>query len=367
MPRTFRVAVFGRTGRGNYGHHLDTEWLQIPHAEVVAVADENAQGRAQAAQRLKVDRAFADYRQMLDEVHPDILTIGPRWLDMHAEVAIAAAERGIHVFMEKPFCRTLAEADAIVAACEMRHVKLALAHPTGYSPVIKTAHRLLNEGAIGQVLELRARGKEDARGGGEDLWVLGCHLFDLILEFGFHPEWCSASVLQGGEPVQREHVYEGNEGIGLLAGDAVRATYGLREGITATFQSYRNARGNPSRFALQIYGSQGVMDVMEGTLAPVHILQDPSWCPGRSGAQWQPVSSAGIGEPEPLTDPKYQQRHSLAMEDLLDAIENEREPHCNMYRAREIVQMIAAVFESHRQGKPVGFPLIVRENPLALL
>ena len=64
----YRVAVIGRTGKGNYGHGLDTVWLKCPKAEIVAVADENEAGRAAAAKRLGAKNAYADYRQMLDEM-----------------------------------------------------------------------------------------------------------------------------------------------------------------------------------------------------------------------------------------------------------------------------------------------------------
>ncbi|MFK2836493.1 gfo/Idh/MocA family oxidoreductase, partial [Salmonella enterica subsp. enterica serovar Weltevreden] len=87
---------------------------------------------------------------------------------------------------------------------------------------------MIASGKIGRVLELRGRGKEDAtRGGGEDLWVLGTHIMDLIRLFGGDPTWCFAQVLQGGRRVTKADVVEGNEGIGPLAGDAVNAMYGL--------------------------------------------------------------------------------------------------------------------------------------------
>ena len=61
MPvNKYRVAVIGRTGKGNYGHGLDTVWLKCDRAELVAVADENDAGRAAAAKRLKVPTAYAD-------------------------------------------------------------------------------------------------------------------------------------------------------------------------------------------------------------------------------------------------------------------------------------------------------------------
>ena len=367
MARTYRVAVFGRTGKGNYGHGLDTCWLEVPQTQVVAVCDENEAGRADAAKRLHVDKTYADYRKMLDEVKPDILAIGPRWIDLHRDVAVAAAQRGIHIYMEKPFCRTPAEADEIVHVCEMTHTKLAVAHPTRYSPKMHTIRRLIQDGAIGRVVELRGRGKEDRRGGGEDLWVLGSHVMDMMLALGHQPQWCFASVLQDGEPLQKKHVAEGNEGLGRLAGDAVRAEYGMQEGITASFRSYRDAAGRPSRYGLRIFGSTGVIELFEGSMPQVYILQDPGWSTSRTAQQWKAVSTAGIGEPEPLSDEHLASRHSIAVKDLIHAVENNHEPMCNMYEARKVVEMIMAVFESQRVGKPVTFPLETRENPLGLL
>ena len=65
MRPTHRVAVIGRTGRGNYGHAVDTAWLDIPNTQIVAVADDDKAGLAGAVKRLKVNRAFSDYRKML--------------------------------------------------------------------------------------------------------------------------------------------------------------------------------------------------------------------------------------------------------------------------------------------------------------
>ena len=69
----YRVAVIGRTGKGNYGHSLDTVWLKCDKAEVVAVADENEAGRAAAAKRLGAKSAYADSGS------PDGATGGRLW------------------------------------------------------------------------------------------------------------------------------------------------------------------------------------------------------------------------------------------------------------------------------------------------
>ncbi|MBL7140247.1 MAG: Gfo/Idh/MocA family oxidoreductase [Planctomycetes bacterium] len=363
----FRVAVIGRTGRGDYGHGIDTAWKAVPETEVVAVADDDPAGLAAAAKRLAVDRTFADWRAMLEAVRPDIVAIGPRWIDQHAEMALAAAERGMHVYMEKPFCRTPAEADRILAACEKGGARLAIAHPTRYSPKTETVRRLIAEGAVGTVLEWRLRGKEDRRGGGEDLWVLGSHVLDLLHRLAGRPAWCVARVAEGGEPVAARHVREGGEGLGPIAGDAIDAMYAMPDGSAAYFGSHKDAGGKPPRYGLRLFTSRGIIDMIEGSMARVLFLPDPSWSPGRTGAAWQEVSSAGIGLAEPLQDPAYGHRHTLAIRDLLDAIRTGREPIGGPTSGRDVVEMIAAVFESHRLGGRARLPLENRRNALTLL
>lgn len=373
--KTYRVGVIGHTGRGNYGHGIDTVWRHFPEqCEVVAVADADEKGLAEAVKRLSnaerktSPKPFADYRKLLDEAKPDVVAIGPRWLDQHRDMAVAAAQRGMHIYMEKPMCRTPAEADEMVAACEKHDVKLAVAHQTRWSPRLQAVHELIAAGELGTLLELRGRGKEDARGGGEDLWVLGSHVMNLINHFGGNPTWCFARVEEGGKPVTKSHVKAGNEEIGPLAGDSVHAIYGLDSGAVATFGSRRGQGGGKGRFGLQIYGSKGIVEILSSTsmLPSVMFLADPAWSPGRSGAKWVPVTTAGPGRLEPLTDVP-ESGNIQAVKDLLAAIEGDRQPECSVYEGRTTIEMICAVFESHRIGGPVNFPLKTRENPLSLL
>ena len=257
-------------------------WLHVPDAQLVAVADDDPKGLADAAARLRVDKTFADYREMLDKVRPHVVSIAQRWIDKHHEMAMACAERGIHMYMEKPFVRTLAEADELIAACEKSGARLALACQSHYSPKAATAKHLIDEGKIGRVLEYRARGKEDHRGGSEDLWVLGTHVLDLVRYFGGHPTWCFATITEQGKPVDKSHIREGNEGLGPLAGDAVEASYGMPDGSTAFFGSRQNAGKGEDRFGVQIFGSEGILEIMWGYMASVKFLPDPTWSPGRS-------------------------------------------------------------------------------------
>ncbi len=222
-------------------------------------------------------------------------------------------------------------------------------------------------GKLGQVLELRGRGKEDQRGGGEDLWVLGTHVMDLMRLLAGDPSWCFARVWQDGKPITKSDVAEGNEGLGPLAGDALNAMYGMPGTQTAYFASHRATSGKRPRFGVQVFGSEGILELTTGFLPSVKYLADPSWSPAQSGVKWQAVSSAGLGKPEPLKDPSAHAGNHAAVLDLIEAIEQNRQPKSSIYDGRAAVEMIVAVFESQRQGKPVDLPLANRQNPLAML
>ena len=107
--------------------------------------------------------------------------------------------------------------------------------------------------------------------------------------------------------------------------------------------------------------------MQSGYLNPAFWLKSPSWSAARSEAEWIPITSNGPGKAETLKDFDYRGAHAVIVSDLLDAIENHREPLCNVEDARASIEMIAAVFESHRQNKPVSFPLENRDNPLTML
>jgi predicted dehydrogenase len=367
MSKSYRVAVIGRTGKGNYGHGLDVVWKSIDNVEVVAVADQDEKGRAAAARRLGVPQAYANYREMLAKARPQIVSVADRWLDGHRDMVLACARAGASVFLEKPMCRTLAEADEMIRACEMHHVKLAIAHQTRYSPRLRVIRDLIGDGRLGDLVELRGRGKEDSRGGGQDLMVLGTHIMDLIRLLAGDARWCHARVLQGDRPAAKADVREGGEGMGLVAGDNIHATYGFDHGVIGTFGTHKARHGAGSRFGLQVFGTKGVIQLTTGSLPAAYFLDDPSWFPGRSRKAWQEITSAGLGVPEPLRDGGLGQGNIWIAKDLIAAIEQDRQPAGSMYDGRAALEMILAVYESHRLRRPVELPLRTRQHPLGLL
>ena len=122
----------------------------------------------------------------------------------------------------------------IVEACERHHVKLAIAHQTRYSPRLQRVRELIAYGLIGDILELRGRGKEDARVGGQDLMVLGKHIMDLMRFLAGDARWCYARVgvveKDRVRPATKADIREGGEGMGPIAGDHITAMYGFDKG-----------------------------------------------------------------------------------------------------------------------------------------
>ena len=366
----YRVAVIGRTGRGDYGHGLDVVWNGIEQARIVAVADEDDKGRAAAAKRLKAPKSYANYRQMLQKERPQIVSVAPRWLDCHRDMVLACAEHGCHVFLEKPMCQTLEQADEMITALQERNLKLAIAHQTRYSPALAHAKKAMAEGLLGDVLELHGRGKEDSRSGGEDLMVLGTHIMDLMRFFAGDPQWCFAQVSVNGRPVTKGDVRDGAEGIGPLAGHEVDAMYRFYRFGGETmgyFSTHRAKHGVSDRYGLEIRGSKGILTTTMGAFPEVWFVEDPSWQPGRSNSPWKKITSAGIDKPETLSDAGQSLGNRLIALDLIRAIETDTQPKGSIYDGRAALEMILAVYESHRLKGPATLPLKNRVHPLTLL
>ena len=356
--RPLTVGVIGHTGQGNYGHGEDTVWLKIPQTKVVAVADADPKGLADAAQRLGGVKAYADYKVMLAETKPDIAAICARHIHEHRDMIVAAVGAGVKgIYIEKPFVRTLAEADEIVKLCAQKGVRLAIAHRNRYHPVIDVVKQLVASGEIGELKEVRVRGKQDHRGGGLDLWVLGGHGFNLATLFTGAAISCEATILVEGRPATKADIRPGDEGVGLIVGDEIHARYETKSGIPLYFDSKKGTPAKGTPFGARLIGTKGVISLQIDE-EPLAILE-------RDGVK-TPITTAGIGKPEPIKDIKQVNGgHHGAVRDLLAAIAEKREPLCGPEAGRETVELTLAVFASFvADGKKVALPLADRAHPL---
>lgn len=364
------VAAIGHTGRGNFGHGLDTVWLHLPETEVIAAADPDERGLAAELKKLNIERGFWGYRKMLEVMQPDIVAVCPRHVDQHRDMVVACAEAGVKgIYIEKPFCRTPAEADEIKAACEKHNVKLAIAHRNRYHPTLQAIDQLIADGEIGRLLEIRGRGKGDRRGGGEDLWVLGSHVLNLMNYFGGKPTSCSAVMLQDGRRINRHDVRDGAEGLGPLGGNEVHARYEMSGGVVGYFDSIANDGTKNAAFGLQLIGSAGIVNIQCDKHPLAYLCPGNPFQPSSRPRLWVAISSAGAGKPEPLENlSEMVTHHGKPARDLISTIRTNGQPLCNIEEGTTTVEMICAVFESHRLGsQAVEFPLKERENSLTNL
>jgi predicted dehydrogenase len=154
------VLQIGIIGCGGFTRNNHVPSLRAsPFIRVVAVADVVADNARQVASALDAPHVFADYRALLDRTDVQAVIVAvPNTL--HARIAIAAAERGKHVAVEKPMAMTLAEADAMIKAARQHGVTLYVNHNLRYSRLGQTIKAAIDDGEIGEPAYLHLVGLE---------------------------------------------------------------------------------------------------------------------------------------------------------------------------------------------------------------
>lgn len=352
---TYRAAAIGRTGKGNYGHGLHLAYKGSERFDFIAVADEDEAGRRNAQEETGALASYADYRDMLAQEKPDIVSVCPRWTDCHLDMVLACLEAGAHVYCEKPMTPTLEQGDRIIAAAKKAGRLVAVAHQTVYLPQTHRLKAFLEEGKIGQVHTLRAWGKQDRRGGGEDMIVLGTHLFNLMRFLAGDVAWISAHVTHDGEELRPEHIRQAGEPVGPIAGDSVRAYYAFKNGIAGYFESRAEQPVGGRGYGLEICGTQGTLALRGGALQNRSAYPHAAYLPDDADAAWSPLD---LGEDAPLGA-----GNQLAVLDLIDAAEQNRQPLSSAADAVAALEMILGTYESQIKGARVPLPM-QRQHPL---
>lgn len=141
-----RHAIIG-VGAAVFSMHREA--LALPTVKVVAVSDINTEVGQQRAAELGC-AFYADYRQLLQEVQPEVVVIlTPH--PLHASIAITCLDAGCHVLVEKPLAVQVAEADAMIAAAERNQRLLGVVFQHRFRPEIRAAYQLIHEGQLGDI------------------------------------------------------------------------------------------------------------------------------------------------------------------------------------------------------------------------
>ena len=127
-----------------------------PDAELVGVADtRNAETMRETCDKLELSREliYDDYVKCIEQTAPDLAVLCPSTAT-HGSWTQAVAAHGINILVEKPFAASLAEADAMTRAVEAQGKRLAINWPMAWYPPHRTTKRLIDEGTIGDVIEV---------------------------------------------------------------------------------------------------------------------------------------------------------------------------------------------------------------------
>lgn len=370
MAEKWRVAVAFDTKQiflKEHGTHL--AFVGLPDVEHVALADSNPEGLEERMRELGAKHHYDDYLEMLEREKPQIVVLGSRLPEDHDFQIRAAAERGIHVLCEKPMSNDLRVADELIALAEKHKVKIAVAHLARHALVFQTMKRMIEEGAIGTPLTFYGRGKEDERGGGEDMVVLGTHILDLGCYLFGAPESVSAEITVEGRPLRREDRSVTKEPLGPVTGDNVFALYRFPNSVRGIFESRKGLFRKQVRMGVSVIGTEGILSVRYDGERKLRLSRTPY--PPEDEAAYEEVplvETRVIPGAEELRDFGYfwyfRDNNRFAAWDLLCAIEEDRQPLASAYDARKVLEMINGAYASQLEGRVIPLPLAEREHPL---
>ncbi len=143
----------------NFDHFHMGDLLRMvhehPRVEIAGICDEYPARMQEASKEFAIppDRVFTDYRRCLEQTGPDIAILCPATA-RHCEYVEKVAPYGVHILIEKPMADSLSGADAMIRAVEATGKTLVINWPLAWYPPHRTAKRLIDEGAIGNVIEV---------------------------------------------------------------------------------------------------------------------------------------------------------------------------------------------------------------------
>ncbi len=155
-------------------------WRSAKNTEIVAACDSNEEAAIKTAKHWGIPGIYQDFTEMLRKEKLDFIDIctPPQ---THYQITIQALKAGLHVLVEKPMAFNVSQADEMITAAREHGVKICVAHSRLFSPIIQKAKKLVDKGAIGNLLML-------------DIHIFGAS--EKFLENQKH--WCHNLPLPGG-------------------------------------------------------------------------------------------------------------------------------------------------------------------------
>jgi predicted dehydrogenase len=342
-----RKLRYGILGSGFMGRTHAEAIRHIEGAELVAVALGSRAPKLAADYGVQLCESAEELvsREDIDAV---IITT-PQYA--HAEEALLAAEHGKHLFIEKPMTTTVADADAIIAACDKRGLVLSVGYQQRYRTVPRATYELIREGAIGKILTIQFSQTfqmfVDPAFGGDWSWWANPESVGHILAGGVHSidlcRWMlGAEVVTafGHSRTFREPHEPENTTMGLLTFDngAIMALWASSACPPPGFPDLD--------FRAQIMGETGMIDM--DAYDKLHVASDGKW---RVAAEQPPV-----GTDKAATAFGFPRMHAYVeqLSVYTDAVLGGTPPPVTGQDGRAGVAAALALLESSRSGRMVS-------------
>ncbi len=304
---------------------------QTQRGQLVAVASRSQASADAFAQKHEIPHAFASYEAMLASDEIDAV-YNPLPNTLHAEWTIAAAKHGKHIFCEKPLAMSPAEAQGMIDACQKAGVLLTEAFVFLSHPQTLKLRQLLDDGVIGNLLQLQAR--------------LTFHLDRPTDNIRLNKELGGGGLLDaGGYPITFARFAFGTEPVAVQAAVHMDPDYGVDSRVAllltfpgdgfATLQTGVDAIGGPSAVLM---GDKGYIEIPQ----PYHPKGESHFI----------VHTAGGAET--ITVNTGQMPFTAAIEQFHDCLLDGAQLLVPPSNAIGTLRVIDAIFESARSGRRVA-------------
>lgn len=330
-----KVIRVGVIGAGRIGKiHAENLATRIPGVVVSAIADINQQAAQALAEKLHVVNAFSDYRKIIEDKNIDAVAVCSS-TDTHADLIIAAANAGKHVFCEKPVDHSLDRIDKAINAVSKAGVQCQIGFNRRFDPNFKKLHDLVQSGKIGDLHILRITSRDPAPPPAEYVKLSGGMFLDMTIH-----DFDMARFLSGSEV---EEVYAIGEvrvdpAIGA-AGDIDTAVITLKfaNGAIGTIDNSRKAVYGYDQRA-EVFGSGGMAATANNT-------------PNSSVYS----NADGVVSEKPLYFflERYMESFVAEMRDFINAIREGTPTPVNVFDGRKPVVIAMAATRSMLENRPV--------------
>jgi predicted dehydrogenase len=319
-------------------------YLRAPGVTLVAVADVNREAVAELAADLGVAGVYESYQQLLDNEHPDLLSICTP-PGSHLEVTRAAVAAGVKaIHCEKPIALSYADALEMNSITREAGVQLTFNLQRRFEPVHRFAREKIVAGAIGDIVSVE--------GYCPNLPDWGTHVFDLIF---FYLGDVPASWVIGQVDVSiNRYVYN------AFAETSSLTQVKWESGVTAVVMTGRE----PQTPVLNLENNTGI--IVQGTKGRI-VASGARTVVHRFEADDEIFETPFNTDPstwERRVDPAIVECTAEAIADLVASLENGTEPVCSAAHGLAGAELIFSTYESSRSRRRVTLPLTPDDNAL---